>query len=127
MAKIFNFSTFGKKQDKKRVISLSYNFFKTKLTEGSIYIIFILKLKSHFCTFLKNEIFYWSNFFFRTSPRCNDVLKVLLVVGFKFICTKLVDRYHRKIHRKLGCFINGDLWTFQALKKKRRKRVIEKY
>ena len=44
------------------------------------------------------------------------------MVGFKF--TKLVDKYHRKIHRKRydDCFINcGDILLFKLWGKKKKK------
>ena len=37
---------------------------------------------------------------FFVECRLDVVLEVLLMVGLDFFSTKLVDRYHRKIHKK---------------------------
>ena len=54
----------------------------------------------------------------------DDVLEVLMRVGFEFLFTKLVDKYHRKIHRKYDdCCINGgDIQLFKLLGKKEEKK-----
>ena len=48
----------------------------------------------HFVFFMK----FCVGWIFLVELHLDDVLEVLLVVEPKFVCTKLVDKYYRKIH-----------------------------
>ena len=63
-----------------------------------------------------NEISCSSTFF--VELHLDDVLEVLLEVGFDF--KKIVDKYHRKIHRKKydNCLINGEIYLFKLWNKR---------